>query len=205
MKFVRIRYSLDRSVLTVCYAADENIDVREVVRLIGQKLNVRVDMRQLGVRDEAAIIGGVGTCGRALCCCSWLRQFDAVNVRMAKAQNLSLNPNAISGGCGRLKCCLRYEHEQYRELSRGVPCVGSQVETPDGRGVVFGCDVLCQRVRVRLETERIAEYAADQVKSGRGRQKGKGKVENEDPAVERPELEPAGEAGAEDLWKRDPG
>lgn len=205
LKLVRIRYSFDRAVLSVRYTAGEETDVREVVRLIGQKLTVRVDMRQLGVRDDAAIVGGVGTCGRLLCCCSWLRQFETVNVRMAKMQGLSLNPNAISGNCGRLKCCLRYEQAQYQELGRDVPRVGSQVETPDGRGMAIGCNVLCQRVRVRLESERIAEYAVDQVRSDRRRQRKGGKAEDEDSAVERSESEPAGEAGADDLWPRDPG
>lgn len=204
IKVVRIRYSFDRSILSVRFTAGENTDVREVVRLIGQKLGVRVDMRQLGVRDDAAIVGGVGTCGRALCCCSWLREFEAVNVRMAKTQGISLNPSAISGNCGRLKCCLRYEQSQYQELGRDVPRVGSQVETSDGRGVVIGCDVLRQRVRVRLESDRIAEYASDQVRSNWRRPKKDGRVQDEDPVVERPEPESAGEAGADDLWQRDP-
>jgi cell fate regulator YaaT (PSP1 superfamily) len=194
LKLVRVRYCLDRSLLTVRFTAEENTDVREVIRLVGQNLGVRVDMRQRGVRDDAAIVGGVGTCGRRLCCCSWLAGFEVVNVRMAKAQGVSLNPSSMSGNCGRLKCCLRYEHAQYEELGRDVPRVGWAVETTDGRGVVIGCDVLRQRVRVRLESDRIAEYAAgDVMPDWRGRRKNR-RPEDEDTASERAEPEPSGEA-----------
>ena len=194
LKLVRVRYSLDRRVLTVRFTAEENTDVREVIRLLGQSIGVRVDMRQLGVRDDAAIVGGIGTCGRRLCCCSWLSGFEAVNVRMAKAQGVSLNPGAMSGCCGRLKCCLRYEHAQYEELGRDVPRAGWAVDTPDGRGIVIGCDVLRQRVRVRLETERIAEYAAHDARPDWRRRGKNRRPEDEDTASERAEPEPSGEA-----------
>lgn len=205
LKIVRIRFSFDRALLSIRFSASENIDVREAMRQIGQRLSVRVDMRQLGVRDDAAIIGGVGTCGRRLCCCSWLQHFEAVNVRMAKSQGLSLNPNAISGNCGRLKCCLRYEQAQYEELGRSVPRPGCAVDTPDGRGVVLGADVLRQCVRVRLESERIAEYGADQVRSQWRRSGRDRREEHEDTSTERAEPESVGEAGAEDLRQHDPG
>lgn len=203
LKISRIRYSFDRSVLTVRYTAEENTDAREVVREIGQKLGVHVDMRQLGVRDDASIVGGVGTCGRNLCCCSWLSGFEAVNVRMAKAQGVSLNPNTMSGNCGRLKCCLRYEFGQYEELGRDLPRPGWAVDTPDGPGEVFGCDVLRQRVRVRLETGRIAEYGAGEVKPDWRRKRKQRRSRDEDTAAERAESESAGEAGAGGVWNRD--
>ena len=119
-------------------------------------------MKQIGVRDEAGIIGGMGICGRKLCCCTWLRDFESVNVKMAKAQRLSLNPAAISGSCGRLKCCLRYEYEQYKEYGRGMPRQGATVDCPEGRGCVVGRDLLTQRLRVCLENQRVITCEADE-------------------------------------------
>jgi cell fate regulator YaaT (PSP1 superfamily) len=125
-------------------------------------------MRQIGVRDEAGIIGGVASCGRALCCCTWLHAFAPINVRMAKTQRMSLNPVTISGMCGRLKCCLRYEYDCYREMGRDLPFDGSVVECPGGRGCVVDRNILARRLRVRLEDNRVQEYAAEQVACVRG-------------------------------------
>ena len=159
IKIIRVRYSFDRAALTVLFVSEDRIDFREMVRELAGELNTRVEMKQIGVRDQAAILGGLGPCGRKLCCCSWLQRFESINVKMAKAQLLSLNPVAISGMCGRLKCCLRYEYEQYREMGRGLPRDGSRVETPDGPGMVVGRDVMAQRVKVRMESGGIADVA----------------------------------------------
>jgi len=158
MRLVRVRYTFDRKMLLVLFAADDRVDFRELVKRLSGDLHCRVEMRQIGVRDEAALIGGIGPCGRVQCCCTWLKNFESVNVRMARVQRLSLNPGAISGMCGRLKCCLRYEHDQYREALHGMPREGTLVEGPDGRGKVIDIVTLSRRVRVRLEDERVMEY-----------------------------------------------
>ena len=160
MRLVRVRYSFDRKLLLVVFAADERIDFRELIKLLSGEFHCRVELRQIGVRDEAALIGGFGPCGQEQCCTAWLRRFESVNVRMARTQNLSLNPQAISGMCGRLKCCLRYEDDQYQEALRGMPREGSPVEGPDGTGRVVELQILLQQVRVRLEDGRVITYPA---------------------------------------------
>ena len=164
MRLVRVRYSFDRKLMLVLFAAEDRVDFRELVKRLSSDLHCRVEMRQIGVRDEAALIGGLGPCGRVQCCCSWLRKFDSVNVRMARVQRLSLNPGAISGMCGRLKCCLRYEHDHYRDSLHGMPREGSMVETPDGTGKVIDLVTLSRRVRVRLEDGRVVVYDVDDLR-----------------------------------------
>ena len=168
MRLVRVRYTFDRKMLLVLFAADDRVDFRELVKRLSSELHCRVEMRQIGVRDEAALIGGLGPCGRVQCCCSWLKSFESVNVRMARVQRLSLNPGAISGMCGRLKCCLRYEHDQYREALHGMPREGALVESPDGRAKVIDIVTLARRVRVRLEDDRVMEYDVDDLRMLRG-------------------------------------
>lgn len=160
MRLVLVRYSFDRKLLLVVFASEDRVDFRELVKLLAAAFHCRIEMRQIGVRDEAAVIGGCGPCGREQCCTAWLRRFESVNVRMARTQNLSLNPLAISGMCGRLKCCLRYEDEQYREALRWLPREGSYVEGPDGAGRVVELQIMLQQVRVRLEDGRICSYPA---------------------------------------------
>ncbi len=185
---VRGRYSFDRSHLRVLYTTEGGLDERALGRDLALDLNCRVDLRQIGVRDEAGIIGGIGPCGRNLCCCSWLREFDSVNVKMAKVQKLSLNPGAISGVCGRLKCCLRYEYETYREMGRGLPRSGMTVECPGGTGMVVAVNVLIQKIKVRLEDNRYVEYDADDIRPVYGCGNGNcGRKRDEDPHSERPE------------------
>jgi len=162
---VRVKYSFDRSVLVILFAAEERVDFQEMVKEISDELRTRVEMKQIGIRDEAGITGGLGPCGRNLCCCTWLNNFESINVKMAKIQRLSLNPGAISGMCGRLKCCLLYEYENYRELGRLLPRDGAAVKCPDGKGYVIDKDILAQRVRVRLDDERVLEYGADDVET----------------------------------------
>lgn len=163
MRLVRVRYSFDRGVLTVQFSAEERVDFRELVKDLSAELRTRIEMRQVGVRDEAAIIGGLGPCGRCLCCCTWLKHFESINVKMAKTQRLTLTPGAINGMCGRLKCCLRYEYEQYKEYGRHLPREGSCVECREGRGCVIGRDILGQRVTVRLEDDRMVKCGPDDI------------------------------------------
>jgi len=185
---VRGRYSFDRSHLRVLYSTEGTLDERVLGRDLAHELKCRVDLRQIGVRDEAGIIGGLGPCGRNLCCCSWLRDFDSVNVKMAKVQKLSLNPGAISGNCGRLKCCLRYEYENYREMGRGLPRTGTTVECPGGTGIVVAVNVLIQKVKVRLEDNRYVEYDVDDIRPVYGCGGGNcGRKHDENPRSERTE------------------
>lgn len=163
MRLIKVRYSFDRCRLTVQFSAEQRVDFREMIKRLASQLNTRVEMRQLGVRDEAGIIGGLGPCGRRLCCCSWLKHFESINVKMAKAQRLTLTPGAINGMCGRLKCCLRYEYELYKELGKRLPREGSVVECAEGRGLVISKDILSQRVRLRLEDDRIIECHMDDI------------------------------------------
>jgi cell fate regulator YaaT (PSP1 superfamily) len=164
LRIVRIRFSFDKNILKVLFAADERIDFRQLIKDLSDELKVRVEMKQIGIRDESGIIGGLAVCGRSLCCCTWLEKFEAINVKMAKTQNLSLNPGAISGMCGRLKCCLRYENDVYAELGALLPKEGTRVSCPDGSGVVVGQDVLRQRVKVRVGNHRVVSCRSDEAR-----------------------------------------
>jgi cell fate regulator YaaT (PSP1 superfamily) len=164
MRLVRVRYSFERSLLLVQFSAEDRVDFRELIKQLASELHARIEMRQIGVRDEAAMIGGLGTCGRVLCCTSWIKKFESINVKMAKAQRISLNPSAITGMCGRLKCCLRYEYEQYCESSRGLPRDGDPVETTDGRGSVIDQNIMERKIRVRLEDDRVVDYDVDDIR-----------------------------------------
>jgi len=169
MRLLRVRYSFDRSVLMVLFTADDRVDFREMVKDLAGELHVRVEMKQIGVRDEAGIIGGIGPCGRNLCCCTWLSHFESINVKMAKTQRLSLNPTAMSGMCGRLKCCLRYEYDCYRDINKRLPYDGDFVRCPEGTGVVIDKNILEQKIKVRLDDHRIVECASDTVQVVHGR------------------------------------
>jgi len=194
MRLVRVRYSFDRLVLMILFTAEERIDFRDMVKELTEELHARIEMKQIGVRDEAGIIGGMGPCGRALCCATWLSHFSAVNVKAVKAQNVSLNPSAITGMCGRLKCCLRYEYETYKEMGYRLPRIGSTVQCPDGKGCVVAKDVLAQHVRVRLENERVLDYHVSQIRGGVIDDKEEdGRSTDEDTGAERTELELTGE------------
>ncbi len=163
MRLVKVRYSFDRSVLMVLFTADERIDFRELIKDLVAEIHARVEMKQIGVRDEAAIVGGVGPCGLGLCCCNWLQHFESINVKMAKTQRLSLNPAAMSGMCGRLKCCLRYEYDCYREMGKRLPRDGDRVRCREGNGVIIDKNILEQTVKVRLDDQRIVECTGDSV------------------------------------------
>ncbi|MFC1993511.1 stage 0 sporulation family protein [Chloroflexota bacterium] len=163
MKLITAEYSLDGSRLSLLFSAAERVDFRELVRELTSRLKTRVELRQIGPRDEAKLVGGFGRCGRPLCCMGFLSEFTPVSIKMAKEQNLSLNPMKISGVCGRLLCCLVYENEQYRSLKEKLPKVGSRVSTPMGEATVVGVNPLQETVSVELESQATAELPASKV------------------------------------------
>jgi cell fate regulator YaaT (PSP1 superfamily) len=155
LKLVRVDYRFDGGKAVFYFMSDHRVDFRHLVRDLAQSLHTRVEMRQIGDRDETRLVGGVGPCGRELCCSSWLREFEAVSIKMAKAQDLSLNPSKLAGMCGRLKCCLRYEYETYVSLRRSLPRVGRVVQTVKGDGEVVKQILLKQRVLVRRAEDDV--------------------------------------------------
>jgi cell fate regulator YaaT (PSP1 superfamily) len=159
LKLVKAESSMDGSRLTLFFAGDDKADLRELTRDIGQLLGTRVESKQIGARDETKVTGGVGPCGRELCCSSWLQEFQPVSVKMAKEQGLALNPSKLAGMCGRLKCCLRYEYQTYLELKRALPAVGTRVTCVKGDGQVVRHNTLKQTVVVR-RAEDNAEVEA---------------------------------------------
>lgn len=153
MKLVTVDYNLEGRKAVFYFSADSRIDFRELVRDLAQALRVRVEMKQIGHRDETKVIGAIGPCGRELCCSSWLRDFDSVTVKMARDQGLALNPSRLAGMCGRLKCCLRYEYATYLELKRTLPNAGKRVESVKGNGKVLRQNILKQSVLIQLEED----------------------------------------------------
>ncbi len=153
MKLVNVDYSFDGRKATFYFTAEDRVDFRNLVRDLANVLNVRIEMKQIRARDETKVIGAVGPCGRELCCSSWLRDFEAVTVKMAREQGLALNPSRLAGMCGRLKCCLRYEYGTYLELKRNLPGIGKRVESVKGDGKVLRQNVLKQSVTLQLEGE----------------------------------------------------
>ncbi|MDD5590795.1 MAG: stage 0 sporulation family protein [Dehalococcoidales bacterium] len=163
MKLLAAEYSLTGNRLTFFFSASERVDFRELVKELSSRLKVRVELRQVGPRDGAKLIGGYGRCGRQLCCCSFLTEFEPVSIRMAKDQDLPLNPMKISGICGRLMCCLGYEGELYRAMREKLPKKGQRVMTNSGAAVVTGNNPLKQTVLVELKSGAIVELLADEV------------------------------------------
>ena len=164
MKLVCTEYMFDRSKILFYFTADGRVDFRELVRDLAGLLRTRIELRQIGVRDVAKMIGGLGTCGRPFCCHTHLPDFHPVSVKMAKEQGMSLNPGKISGTCGRLMCCLKNEYEVYEEMSKQVPNMWSIVRTPDGDGVVTAVDVLRKDVMVTFDkngVKTVSHYNAD--------------------------------------------
>ncbi|NLB39097.1 MAG: stage 0 sporulation family protein [Clostridiales bacterium] len=150
MKLVSVEYTFDGSKLIAYFTANGRVDFRALVKDLAGVFHTRIELRQIGVRDEARMLGGLGPCGRPICCAQFLGDFHPVSVKMAKEQNLSLNPTKISGGCGRLMCCLKYEQDQYEKTRKRMPRVGKDVVTPDGRALVTDINVLKETVKVRL-------------------------------------------------------
>ncbi|MDD4956441.1 MAG: stage 0 sporulation family protein [Candidatus Omnitrophica bacterium] len=167
MKLVGAEYSFDRSKIIFYFTSESRVDFRELVKNLASIFRVRIELKQIGVRDEARMLGGCGPCGRELCCKSFLKDFEPVTIRMAKVQNLPLNPSKISGLCGRLMCCLAYEHECYKECAKGLPKAGKEVDTEFGRGKVITVNPLQRSVTVSLENGIIRDVRADQVKRER--------------------------------------
>jgi len=156
MKLVDVEYTFDCSKILFYFTADGRVDFRELVKSLASVFKTRIELRQIGVRDEAKMLGGIGICGRQLCCKSFLSDFHPVSIKMAKEQSLSLNPTKISGCCGRLMCCLKYENDYYEEMLKFVPKVDAIVSTPDGKGVVIDNNVLQGLIKVKLESDEIS-------------------------------------------------
>jgi cell fate regulator YaaT (PSP1 superfamily) len=152
-KLIRVDFRFDGGKAVFYFVGPDRFDARGLARDLSQKMHTRVEMRQLGPRDETRLVGGIGPCGRELCCSSWLREFGPVSIKMAKAQDLSLNPSKLAGMCGRLKCCLRYEYDTYLALRRSLPRIGKRVQTIKGNGVVVQQILLKQLVRVEREED----------------------------------------------------
>lgn len=165
MNLSRVMYLNEENKSVFFFTAEGRVDFRELVKQLAGRLKHRIEMRQVGVRDEAKSITGYGTCGEALCCSTFLDQFSPVTIRMAKDQGLALNPSKISGVCGRLMCCLQYEHANYKELIKEMPKMGSRVQTPDGPGKVIKQDILKKTLTIRLEDESILYYHLDEIKT----------------------------------------
>ena len=152
------------------FTAEGRVDFRQLIRDLAANLRHRIEMKQVGVRDEAKIIGGYGVCGETLCCSSWLPDFTPVTIKMAKNQGMALNPSKISGVCGRLMCCLQYEHDNYKALIKNLPRANSHIQTPDGPGRVLKNEILEQRVVVLLEDTSVMTYALDELPKPQGSQ-----------------------------------
>mgnify|MGYP000707194129 FL=1 len=169
MKLIDTEYTFDNNKVLFYFTADGRIDFRELVKDLASVFKTRIELRQIGVRDETKIVGGIGICGRPLCCASYLSEFIPVSIKMAKEQNLSLNPTKISGVCGRLMCCLKYEEDTYEELNGRLPNIGDYVTTDDGlKGEVHSVSILRQLVKVIVtvnnDEKEIREYKVDQLK-----------------------------------------
>jgi cell fate regulator YaaT (PSP1 superfamily) len=163
MKLVDAEYNLDASRLTVYFGAEGRVDFRELVRELAATFHTRVELRQIGPRDEAKQVGGYGRCGRPLCCANHLCEFSAVSIKMAKDQDLPLNPTKISGLCGRLLCCLSHEAEQYKQMKEMIPKAGQKVDSPQGPGTVIGSNILRETVSLRLDTDARVEIPVSQL------------------------------------------
>jgi len=155
MKLVDAEYSFDKKKIVFYFTAEGRVDFRELVKELAKMFKIRIEMRQIGVRDEARLFGGVGPCGQRLCCCRFLKNFEPVSMKMAKSQKLPLSSGKISGICGRLMCCLSYEYKNYRELSKGLPKEGQSITTSQGKGKVISVNVLKRTVEVELDDGRL--------------------------------------------------
>jgi cell fate regulator YaaT (PSP1 superfamily) len=163
MKLVKVEYLFDGSKAVFFFTADGRVDFRDLVKDLAHTFHTRIEMRQIGVRDESKMIGGIGICGRELCCCSFLREFQPVSVKMAKEQNLALNPNKISGQCGRLLCCLDYEYETYCSLRKTFPKCGKRVRTASNNGIIDKLNILTGTITLRLDDGKLLVVKRDEV------------------------------------------
>lgn len=164
MKLVDVEYTFDRNKVIFYFTADGRVDFRELVKDLAAIFRTRIELRQIGVRDEAKMLGGIGPCGRMLCCSTFLGDFDPVSIKMAKDQNLSLNPTKISGLCGRLMCCLKYENDGYEVAKQALPDLGENIDTMLGAGKVVGLNILERLVQVELkDRDHVVEYTLDEL------------------------------------------
>ena len=182
MKVLEAEYTLDQSKLIIYFESEGRVDFRDLVKDLAEIYHTRIELRQVGSRDGAKVFGGIGPCGLIVCCQSFITQFDNVSVKMAKNQNLSLNPVKISGNCGKLLCCINYENELYTELRKDAPDVGDIVETKEGLAKVLTCDVLNQNIKVKYidEDNKFGYFKFDEVKFTPSKEKKKKKEEDED-------------------------
>ena len=167
MKLIDVEYTFDNNKVLFYFTADGRVDFRELVKDLASVFRTRIELRQIGVRDEAKMMGAIGACGRPLCCSTYLAEFHPVSIKMAKEQSLSLNPTKISGTCGRLMCCLKYEQDNYEYLLRKMPKVEAVVQTPNGPGTVVWVSLLKEKVKVKLDSEQgtdIKEYMVEEIK-----------------------------------------
>jgi cell fate regulator YaaT (PSP1 superfamily) len=188
MKIVRAEYSYDGSRLVFFFAAEKRVDFRTLVQDLARSFKARIELRQIGVRDEAKLLGGLGRCGQTLCCTTWLTEFNPVSIKMAKAQDLPLSPMDISGVCGRLLCCLAYESDYYAEAKKRLPKRGKVIDTPQGRGTVTRLDIMKESVHVELENQTVVEFSHEELMAG--------------PAPQKRQLEPSPEGPPEPSSKR---
>jgi len=165
MKIVRAEFNYDGSRLVFFFASEKRVDFRKLVQDLARSFRARIELRQIGVRDEAKIMGGIGRCGRALCCATWLSEFNPVSIKMAKLQELPLSPMDISGVCGRLLCCLAYESEFYADAKKKLPKRGKIVDTPHGRGKVTQVDIVKESVQVELENQVTVEISHQELET----------------------------------------
>lgn len=161
MNVVNAQFNLDRSQLLFNFTADNRVDFRDLAKKLASAYHTRIELRQIGARDKAKEVGGVGICGQELCCVRFLKSMNTINMHMAKDQNLALNPSKINGSCGRLLCCLEYEDENYIECLKGLPSVGDSINTPMGEGQVVSVDILNRRLKLLINGEKI-DYDFDQ-------------------------------------------
>lgn len=157
MKLIDAEYTIDNTKVVFYFTADGRVDFRTLVKELAVVFKRRIELRQIGVRDEAKMLGGIGSCGRALCCSKWLSDFQPVSIKMAKTQDISLNPTKISGNCGRLMCCLNYENETYVEARKGLPSVGDKIKTREGYFIVVSVDILNESVKAKKYIDRDEE------------------------------------------------
>lgn len=164
MKLVDVEYTFDRNKIIFYFTAEGRVDFRDLVKDLASVFRTRIELRQIGVRDEAKMLGGIGPCGRMLCCSTFLGDFEPVSIKMAKDQNLSLNPSKISGLCGRLMCCLKYENDDYEQAKELMPDMGTRISTPDGAGKVVGLNLLERILKVELfDEQRVLEYSIEEI------------------------------------------
>lgn len=184
MKLVDVEMTFDRNKLIFYFTSDGRVDFRDLVKELASSFRTRIELRQIGVRDEAKMLNGIGICGRTLCCATFLGDFQPVSIKMAKEQNLSLNPTKISGICGRLMCCLKYEEEVYEELNRKLPRVGDIVSTPEGMGEVLSTNVLMQQVKTVVRKKEndpptVAFFHVDEITIVKAKKRKKQEVTGE--------------------------